>query len=164
MRKSILLGSTFVATFLLAGLTAHVYGTEIDACYKTKGGKLRLVTESSPVCLPSEIPITWDRQGPPGICEFTRPIINYTLSCQNPFELILSVDIQDDEEIAFYATQKQGGDPPLNMVVFVEPGRNSEHYDLNLGVGPSDESYLLVATDNKGNMPKELFPLTGNVL
>jgi len=40
VRKSILLVSTFVATFLLEGLTAHVYGTEIDACYKTKSGKL----------------------------------------------------------------------------------------------------------------------------
>lgn len=159
MRMPLVRVSTVVAIFLLAGSAAHLYGSGIDACFKIASGKLRLITESAPVCLPSEIPISWDQQGPPGVCEFTPPTISYSLNCQNPFELVLSVDILDDEEIAFYVTQKQGLEPPLNIVVYVEPGLNAEHYDLNLGVGPSDESYLLVATDSRGNAAKVLVPV-----
>jgi hypothetical protein len=159
VKKSLMLVSSAAAAILLVALSGPSYADEIDGCYKTQSGKLRLTTESSPVCLPSEDPISWNQQGPPGTCDTTPPTISYTLNCRDPFELTLAVDIVDDEEVAFYATQRQGGDPPLNILVFVEPGQSSEHYELTVGVGPDEVSYLLVATDIEGNVAKELFSI-----
>jgi hypothetical protein len=159
MKMHLKLLSAAATAILLAALPGHLYGDEIDACYKITSGKLRLITDSSSVCLPSEDSISWNQQGPPGTCDVTPPSISYTLNCQDPFELTLEVDIVDDEEVAFYATQRQGGDPPLNILVFVEPGQSSEHYELTVGVGPDEVSYLLVATDIEGNVAKELFSI-----
>ena len=73
VKKPLRLVSAAAATIALAAFPGPLYGDEVDGCYKTQSGKLRLTTESSPVCLPSEDPISWNQEGPPGICDTTPP-------------------------------------------------------------------------------------------
>jgi hypothetical protein len=91
-------------------------GEQIDACFKPSSGNLRLRTPSSPDCLPSELPISWSQQGPPGSYEVTPPVITPTLTCQGVFDVTLGLTIWDDDEVAFFAIQKQGTDPALNYL------------------------------------------------
>ena len=93
---------------------------------------------------------------------FTPPAISYTLSCMSPFEVNLELTVTDDKEIAYYAIQKQGGDPPFNIITFVEPGLTSANYSLLLGVGDDDGKYLLIASDTYGNVSKYLLQIDHN--
>ena len=90
---------------------------------------------------------------------FTPPAISYTLSCMSPFEVNLELTVTDDKEIAYYAIQKQGGDPPFNIITFVEPGLTSANYSLSLGMGDDDHKYLLIASDTYGNVSKYLLQI-----
>jgi len=94
---------------------------------------------------------------------FTPPAISYTLSCMSPFEVNLELTVTDDKEIAYYAIQKQGGDPPLNIITFVEPGLTSANYSLLIGVGDVDQKYLLIASDTYGNVSKYLLQINRNI-
>ena len=131
-------------------------GIEIDACFKPATGNLRLRTPSSPNCLPAELPISWSQQGPPGSCERTPPVITPSLTCQGVFDVTLGLNIWDDDEVAFFAIQKQAMDPALNYLFSVEPGVQTVEYGINLGVGPADESYLVLASDMEGSVAKVL--------
>jgi hypothetical protein len=94
---------------------------------------------------------------------FTPPAISYTLSCLNPFEVNIELNVIDDKEIAYYAIQKQGGDPPFNIITFVEPGLTSANYSLLLGVGDDDQKYLLIASDTYGNVSKYLLQINRDI-
>jgi hypothetical protein len=94
---------------------------------------------------------------------FTPPAIFYTLSCLNPFEVNLELTVIDDKEIAYYAIQKQGGDPPFNIITFVEPGLTSASYSLLIGVGDDDQKYLLIASDTYGNVSKYLLQINPDI-
>lgn len=94
---------------------------------------------------------------------FTPPAISYTLSCISTFEVNLELTVIDDKEIAYYSIQKQGGDPPLNILTFVEPGLTSANYSLLLGVGDDDHKYLLIASDTYGNVSKYLLQIDRDI-
>ena len=94
---------------------------------------------------------------------FTPPAISYGLFCENFFEAILELTVIDDKEIAYYAIQKQGGDPPLNIMTFVEPGLTSAKYSLLIGVGDVDQKYLLIASDTYGNVSKYLLQINPDI-
>ena len=94
---------------------------------------------------------------------FTPPVISYTLSCVSPFEVNLALTVSDDKEIAYYAIQKQGGDPPFNIITFVEPGLTSANYSLLLGVGDDADKYLLIASDTYGNISKYLLQIDHDI-
>ena len=94
---------------------------------------------------------------------FTPPAISYELFCENFFEATLELTVMDDKEIAYYAIQKQGGDPPLNIMTFVEPGLTSAKYSLLIGVGDVDQKYLLIASDTYGNVSKYLLQINRNI-
>jgi len=138
------------------GIAVPLHGEQIDACFKPATGNLRLRTQSSPNCLPSEMPISWNQQGPPGSCDVTPPVITPTLTCQGVFDVILGLTIWDDDEVGFFAIQKQGTDPALNYLYSVEPGVQTVEYGITLGVGPADESYLILASDMEGNIAKAM--------
>ena len=39
----------------------------------------------------------------------------------------------------------------------VEPGVQIVDYEITIGVGPNEESYLVLASDVEGNVSKDLF-------
>jgi len=156
MKTHGLLASTVVIALLNVGVVGELHSEQIDACFKPSSGNLRLRTPSSPNCLPSELPISWNQQGPPGSCELTPPVITPTLTCQGVFDVTLGLTIWDDGEVAFFAIQKQGTDPALNYVYSIEPEVQTVEYGINLGVGMADESYLILASDMEGNIAKAL--------
>jgi hypothetical protein len=156
MKRHGLLAAAVVLVLVGVGFVGELRGQEIDACFKPATGNLRLRTPSSPNCLPSEMPISWNRQGPPGSCDVTPPVITATLTCQGVFDVILGLTIWDDDEVGFFAIQKQGTDPALNHVYSVEPDVQTVVYGITLGVGPVDESYLILASDMEGNIAKAL--------
>ena len=94
---------------------------------------------------------------------FMPPAISYTLSCRSASEVNLELTVIDDMEIAYYAIQKQGGDPPANIITFVEPGLTSANYSLLLGVGDDDYKYLLIASDTFGNVSKYLLQIDRDI-
>jgi len=95
-----------------------------------------------------------DCQGQPA--EVTPPTVDSSVTCIDAFTMILNLNIVDDTEIAYYAIQEQGGDPPLNIITFVEPGVNVVDYGLTANVGPEVRIFLLVASDIEGKMSKSL--------
>jgi len=145
-----------IIVLVTSGIVADLSAEQINACFKAANGNVRLRTPSSPNCLPSELPISWSQQGPPGSCELTPPVITPTLTCLGVFDVTLGLTIWDDDEVAFFAIQKQGTDPALNYVYSVEPDVQTVEYEINLGVGPADESYLVLASDMGGNIAKAL--------
>ena len=150
MRRSVW---RFVATGVVRVVVAapgQLYGGQIDACFNPRNGKLRLRTAAAPECLNSEMPISWN------VLEFTPPTINRELRCESPFDLTLDLTIWDDSEVALYAIQKQGTDPALNFVYSVEPGVQIVEYEISIGVGLDEESYLVLASDMEGNVSKDL--------
>jgi len=90
---------------------------------------------------------------------FSPPVISYTLPCTNAFSLTLNLIITDDKEIAYYAIQEQGGDPPANIITFVEPGLASVNYSLTIEPGLATRRFLLIATDTDGNSSKASFEI-----
>jgi hypothetical protein len=74
----------------------------------------------------------------------------------------LGLTIWDDDEVAFFAIQKQGTDPALNHLYSVEPGVQTVDYGISLGVGPADESYLVLASDMGGSIAKALVAVPAN--
>ena len=123
---------------------------ELQACFNSVNGNLRLQTEAFPDCLRSETPISWGQTGPASI----PPVITPSVTCEDAFSWTLSLVITDDLEIAFYAIQLQGSDPALNFVYSVEPGVQLVEYDLTgNAVG---RTLLVLAQDTVGNVSKGL--------
>jgi hypothetical protein len=79
------------------------------------------------------------------------------LTCENTLDLVVGLTIWDDDEVAFFAIQKQGSDPALNYVYSVEPGVQLVEYEILIGVASTEESYLVLASDVEGNVSKDLF-------
>jgi hypothetical protein len=127
------------------------HGEQVDGCYNRVTGNLRVLTPHRPACGRFEEPISWN--APPA----SPPVIVRTLTCDDAFQLTLGLEIFDDQEVAFFAIQKQGTDPALNYLYSVEPGAQLVDYEITIGVGPSDEAYLIIASDMEGNVAKELF-------
>jgi hypothetical protein len=87
---------------------------------------------------------------------FTPPNISYTLSCVDAFQVTLHLTVIDDNEIAYYAIQQQGGDPPINFITFLEPGLTRADYSLGVDLGTEDREFLLIASDIYGNTSRSL--------
>jgi hypothetical protein len=143
--------SAAVVALLMTMSPGGLWSEQIDACFNPRSGNLRLLTATLPHCLGPELPISWNAQ------EVSPPIIDRTLTCENSLEVVVGLTIWDDAEVAFFAIQKQGTDPALNYVYSVEPGVQSVDYEILIGVGSSEESYLVLASDVEGNVSKDLF-------
>ena len=94
---------------------------------------------------------------------FAPPEISYSLSCDASSVLDLEMVVEDDVEIAYYAIQQQGGDPPVNVTVYAEPGSKMEEYSITLDISPDDRLILLIASDIFGNTTKELVEVPADV-
>ncbi len=90
---------------------------------------------------------------------FTPPTISYTLSCIGAFSLTINLSITHNKEMVYYAIQEQGGNPPANIITFVEPGLNSVNYELTVEPGPGIRTFLLIASDIYGNVSKSLLQI-----
>ena len=95
--------------------------------------------------------------------KFTPPTISYTLSCIDAFSLTINLSITDNKEIVYYAIQEQGGNPPANIITFVEPGLTSVNYALTVEAGPGIRTFLLIASDIYGNVSKSLLQIDPNI-
>lgn len=95
------------------------------------------------------------------VSRVTPPAISVSLSCQGPFTVIVSLSIEDDKELAYYAIQKQGGDPPINTTTYVEPGMKMVEYAFTVETGTG--FYLFVAGDTEGNVGKSLVDIETSV-
>jgi len=93
----------------------------------------------------------------------TPPTISYTLSCIGAFSLIIDLSITDNEEIVYYAIQEQGGNPPANIITFVEPGLTSVNYPLTVEAGPGIRTFLFIASDIYGNFSKSLLKIDPDI-
>lgn len=94
--------------------------------------------------------------------KFTPPTITSTLTCVSDLSMVANLSITDDEEIAYYAIQLQGGEPPFDIIVFVEPGVNQANYELTLESGSETRTLLFVATDTEGNVGKSMMEIPPN--
>lgn len=151
MRIGVFRVAATAVVLLMVASPGQLCSEQIDACFNPRSGRLRLLTATSPDCLNFELPISWNTQ------EFTPPVIDRTLTCDNVFDLTVGLTISDDDEVAFYAIQKQGTDPALNYVYSVEPGVQIVDYEITIGVGSNEEWYLVLASDVEGNVSKDLF-------
>jgi hypothetical protein len=93
---------------------------------------------------------------------FAPPSVSYALVCRGALEAELTVTVSDDHEVAQLAIQEQGGDPPANIIIFVEPGLTSASYTLTLELGPGERRLLLVGSDSYGNTAKALALLSAD--
>ncbi len=65
MKKSIAIAWMILTIFLVSVSQCWTQENEIYGCYQKKNGQLRIVSKSR-ACLPSEIPISWNKIGPQG--------------------------------------------------------------------------------------------------
>ena len=91
------------------------------------------------------------------------PTITYTPTCIDTFSLDIDLNFTDDNEIAYYAIQEQGGNPPMNIIVFVEPGLATANYSLTVDPGPGVRKLLFIAADTDGNVSKSLFQIDPDI-
>lgn len=88
--------------------------------------------------------------------KFTPPTITSTLTCMSDLSMVVNLSITDDKEIAFYAIQQQGGNPPFNIIIFVEHGVSHTTYELTLETMSETRTLLFVASDTEGNIGKSV--------
>ncbi len=93
---------------------------------------------------------------------FTPPTISYESSCEGSL-LKIDLNVTDDKEIAYYGIQEQGGNPPTNLIIFVESGLASVNYQFTVDPGSKARMLLFVAADNEGNISKSLFEIEPDV-
>ena len=93
---------------------------------------------------------------------FTPPTISYALSCGGSI-LTVDLSITDDKEIAYYAIQQQGGDPPINIITFVEPELASVNYQFTVDPGPGVRKLLFIAVDTEGNSSKSFVEIKPDI-
>ena len=89
---------------------------------------------------------------------FTPPTISYESSCDGS-SLNIDLSITGNAEIAYYAIQEQGGNPPTNMITFVEPGLTNVSYQFTVDPGPNVRTLLFIASDTYGNTSKSLLEI-----
>jgi len=88
------------------------------------------------------------------------PTITHSLTCEDALTVNMHIEIVDDEEIAYYAIQLQGGNPPVHMIFFMEPALNAVTYDLPVSTpNTGTQTYLIITSDTKGNVSKALFQI-----
>ena len=95
--------------------------------------------------------------------KFTPPTITSTLTCVSSLSMIINLSITDEKEIAYYAIQQQGGNPPINIIVFVEPGVSGANYELTVESGSEARTLLFIASDTEGNVGKSMLEIKPNV-
>ncbi len=93
---------------------------------------------------------------------FVAPTISYESSCDGS-SLKIELTITGNSEIAYYAIQEQGGDPPTNITSFVEPGLTSVSYQLTVDPGPNARTILFIASDINGNVGKSLLEIQADI-
>jgi len=93
---------------------------------------------------------------------FTPPTISYGLSCGGSI-LTVDLSITDDKEITYYAIQQQGGDPPINIITFVEAELAIVNYQFTVDPGPGVRKLLFIAVDNEGNSSKSLLEIKPDI-
>lgn len=84
------------------------------------------------------------------------PALSHTVTCISALQATIRLDASDDQEIAYYAVQEQGGNPPANYVTFVAPGLTAVTHEFDIEVGPGKRTFLLVAADADGNIARAL--------
>ena len=93
----------------------------------------------------------------------TPPTLSHALSCVDAFLATIRLDISGNKEIAYYAVQEQGGNPPANFVTFVEPGRTTVAHQVNVEPGPATRTFLLVTGDTDGNVARAVLHVAPDV-
>lgn len=103
-QQGVLISVLLLCTFLIYPLS-YADDNIINGCYKKNDGQLRIVSPESR-CLPSEIPISWNKvgpsgpsgaggspgpQGPPGISVQSTPLPEDDKNCPNGGSLFTSV-------------------------------------------------------------------------
>jgi hypothetical protein len=167
MKKVIIV--TFMILIVTSVFVLPCFGDVINGCYQKSNGLLRIV-KGAAKCRPSEVFIQWNQVGPPGPpgppgpildCS-TPPTISYQYSCVGSI-LNIDLNIVGNKEIAYYAIQEQGGDPPTNTITFVGPGLTSVNYQLSVEPRPNTRTLLFVASDTCGNTGKSLLEIEPNI-
>ncbi len=90
----------------------------------------------------------------------TKPQVSLALSCVAPLSANIRMSVAASRDIAYFAFQEQGGDPPANFVIFVGPGVSSVSRDVGIDPGPGTRTFLLVAADTDGNAAATLLPVS----
>jgi len=89
----------------------------------------------------------------------TPPTLSPTVTCSAAFLATIRLDASDNQGIAHYAVQEQGGNPPANFVIFAEPGSTAVSHEVDVEVpaqGWPTRSFLLVAADTDGNVAQTM--------
>jgi hypothetical protein len=187
MKKiTLILGSLGIVLIFTTIMEGPCYSADnvIYACIKKENGQARIVSGPGN-CGPSEVSVYWNQvgpkgdkgdkgdpgpkgdtgpQGPPGSnmdCSIP-PMISYTSSCVGSI-LNIDLNITGNKEIAYYAIQEQGGDPPTNTITFVGPGLTSVDYKFTVDPGPNLRTLLFIASDTCGNTIKSLLEIEPNI-
>jgi hypothetical protein len=85
-----------------------------------------------------------------------RPKVSLTLSCAGGLSTTVRLSVAASRDIAYFAFQEQGGDPPANFVTFVQPGVTGVTRDITIDLGITTRTFLLVAADTDGNAAASL--------
>ncbi len=92
----------------------------------------------------------------------TPPTISYDSFCRGSF-LNVEMRITASREIAYFAIQEQDGNPPANVITFVQPGVTSLTYQFTVDPGPEKKTLLLIAADTEGNINKSLLEIEPDI-
>ena len=93
----------------------------------------------------------------------TSPRIVLAPACVDAFSLTVRFNINADRNLAYFAFQEQGGNPPANFVTFVEPGVTSVVHEVNIDPTTGPRRFLVVAADTDGNAASSLLPVATDV-
>ncbi|MBI4528331.1 MAG: hypothetical protein HY695_31440 [Deltaproteobacteria bacterium] len=97
------------------------------------------------------------------LTRFTPPTIAHSLSCAGASSLIIDLTFADDRGLAYFAIQEQGGNPPANILIFVEPELTTAEYQLTVDPGPGIRKLLFIAQDIEGNVNNSLLEIAPDV-
>jgi len=92
-----------------------------------------------------------------------RPQISLAQFCVDSFLLTIRFSASANRDLAYFAFQEQGGNPPANFVTFVEPGVTTLIHEIDVEPGPGVRTFLFVATDTDGNAASSLLAVEPNV-
>jgi hypothetical protein len=99
-------------------------------------------------------------QGSDGVCvdctTFTPPTIAHDApATSSEFELDITFDISDEEELAYYTIQGDSS-PFVQLTSYFEPGVSSANVVHTLGLHSGINEFLVTAVDTEGNAGKAL--------
>jgi len=92
----------------------------------------------------------------------TPPTLSHALSCVGTLATI-QLDVRGNKEIAYYAVQEQGGNPPANFVTFVAPGLTAVTPTFDVDMSSVTRTFLLVTGDTDGNVARAVINVTPGV-